>query len=69
MIFGLPLAPVRGVVKLGEVLRDEVDRELHDPVLIRRRLEEIEQARADGLISAEQEAEAVEQVLRRMTGR
>lgn len=69
MIVGLPLAPVRGVIKLGELLQEQVERELHDPAAIRRRLEEIAEDRAAGRISAAEEAQAVEQVMRRMTGR
>ncbi|MBB5138610.1 hypothetical protein HNP84_008364 [Thermocatellispora tengchongensis] len=66
MILGFPLAPIRGVIKLGELLQEQVERELRDPAAVRRRLEEIEQARAAGRISAEEEAEAVNRVLRGM---
>ncbi len=47
----LPLAPARAVLWLGEVLRQEVDRQLYDPVSIRRQLEELDEARAAGQIS------------------
>nr|WP_221762436.1 MULTISPECIES: gas vesicle protein GvpG [Nonomuraea] len=60
--------PIYAVVKLGELMRDQVERELHDPAVVRRRLEEVEQARADGRISAEEEDRAVEEILRGMVG-
>ncbi|MFI6180666.1 MULTISPECIES: gas vesicle protein GvpG [unclassified Nonomuraea] len=68
MLFGWPLMPVYAVVKLGELLRDQVERELHDPAVVRRRLEEVEQARAAGRISEEEEERAVEEILQGMVG-
>ncbi|MEU4675301.1 gas vesicle protein GvpG [Amycolatopsis sp. NPDC023774] len=67
-ILGLPLAPVRGVLALGELIRQRVEEELHDPASVRRELEAIEHARAAGEISAEDEAEAQQQALNRLTG-
>ncbi|GII92864.1 gas vesicle protein GvpG [Sinosporangium siamense] len=67
-IAGLPFAPIKGVVKLGELIQEQVERETKDPASIRRRLEEIEEARAAGLISEEEEKEATELVLRGMIG-
>ncbi|MEV4604870.1 gas vesicle protein GvpG [Amycolatopsis sp. NPDC049253] len=67
-ILGLPLAPVRGVLALGELIRKRVDEELHDPASVRRELEAVERARAAGEISVEEEAEAQQRVLGRLTG-
>ena len=58
-----PLAPVRGVVALGELIQRRVDQELHDPATTRRQLEELEEARGRGEISPEQERQAQEQIL------
>jgi cytochrome c-type biogenesis protein CcmH/NrfG len=69
LLFGWPLIPIYTVIKLGELLRDQVDRELHDPAVIRRHLEELEEARATGRISEEEEAQAVEEILQRMSSR
>jgi hypothetical protein len=55
----LPLAPVRGVVALGELITEEAERELaaeHDP---ERALAELEVARASGEVG-EEEADAIE---------
>jgi hypothetical protein len=66
-ILGLPLAPVRCVISLGEVLQRRAEEELHDPSAVRRELEQLEQARAAGEISAEEEATAERQIVARLT--
>jgi L-fucose isomerase-like protein len=58
-----PLAPVRGVVSLAELIQRRVDEELNDPATIRRQLEDLEEARRRGEISPEQERQAQEQIL------
>ncbi len=54
----LPLAPVRGVIWLGERLLEQAYSELNNPETIYRRLEEIEEARASGELSAQESAAA-----------
>jgi hypothetical protein len=68
-IFGLPLAPIGGVISLGEVIRRRAEEELHDPSAVRRELEQLEEARAAGEISAEDEATAQHQIVARLTPR
>jgi hypothetical protein len=46
----LPLAPVRGVGWLSNVLLDAADRELYDPAVIRARLAALNRAYDDGEI-------------------
>jgi L-fucose isomerase-like protein len=58
-----PLAPVRGVVSLGELIQRRVDQELNDPARTRRQLEELDEARRRGEITPEQEHQAQEQIL------
>ena len=65
-LFGLPLMPLRGVVRLGEIIYDQAWQELHDPAAIRHELEEVEEARAAGEISAEQAQEAEQVALSRL---
>ncbi|MGV9383897.1 gas vesicle protein GvpG [Nonomuraea sp. NPDC003707] len=67
LVFGWPLAPLRGVIRLGELIQEEVERELRDPTVVRHRLEEIEESRAAGLIS-EEEALETQEVLQGMMG-
>jgi Gas vesicle protein G len=59
----LPLAPVRGVISLAEVIQRQVEQELHNPARTRRQLEELEEARQRGEISADEEKQAQKQVL------
>ncbi|GII66003.1 hypothetical protein Skr01_60880 [Sphaerisporangium krabiense] len=68
MIFGLPLAPVKGLIKLGEVIEEQVETQRRDPAAVRRRLEEVERLREQGLITAEDEARAQEEILGQMMG-
>ena len=58
-----PLAPVRGVMSLGELIQRRVDQELHNPARTRRQLEELEEARMRGEVSGAQERRAQEQIL------
>lgn len=65
----MPLAPITGLIKLGEVLQDQVDNELHGRSAARRQLEELEEARASGRISEEEELQGQREVLDRTMGR
>ncbi|WP_330228919.1 gas vesicle protein GvpG [Nocardia sp. NBC_00508] len=65
-ILTLPIAPVRGVIWLGELIQDQVEQQLRDPAAIRRELEEIEQAMASGQLSEEEGKQAQQAVLNRM---
>jgi hypothetical protein len=58
-----PLAPVRGVVALGELIQRRVNEEVNDPARTRRLLEDLEEARRRGEITPEQERQAQEQIL------
>lgn len=57
LLFKLPFLPVRGVIKLGELIQDEAERQLHDPARIRRELEEAQRRRDAGEISGEELAQ------------
>jgi len=60
----LPLAPVRGVIRLAEVIQEQVERELRNPAHTRRKLEELEEARDRGDISAEEERQQQKEILK-----
>ncbi|HVV19105.1 MAG TPA: gas vesicle protein GvpG [Pseudonocardiaceae bacterium] len=64
-----PLAPVRGVVSLAEVIRQRVEQELRDPASIRRALEAADDAYEAGDISAAEHREIQQTVLDRMRAR
>lgn len=48
----LPFKPLQAVIKLGEVLEEEAERQLRDPARIRRELEEAQRRYEAGEISA-----------------
>ncbi|MEV6324483.1 gas vesicle protein GvpG [Nocardia sp. NPDC051787] len=62
-IFTLPIAPVRGVIWLSEVIQDQVEQKLRDPAAIRRRIEAIDEAAAAGHLSEEEREQAQQAVL------
>jgi len=66
-IFGLPLAPLRGVVAAAEQIRRQAEDDLYDPVAIRQQLEEVQRLRDDGVLSEEEaimwEDELVERLM------
>lgn len=62
----LPLAPVKGVLWLGEVIQEQVEQQLHDPANVRRELEQLDEAERAGEISKEEKDEAQQAVLNRM---
>ncbi|OBJ08249.1 gas vesicle protein G [Mycobacterium colombiense] len=58
-----PLAPVRGVMWLGNVIQRQVEQQLHDPANTRRQLEALQEARERGEITVEEEKQAQQQIL------
>ncbi|NKY34539.1 gas vesicle protein G [Nocardia speluncae] len=68
-LLSLPLAPVRGVVWLGELIQDQVEQQMHDPADIRRELDELDEAVAAGRLSEQEYRQAQQQVLNRMLPR
>jgi Gas vesicle protein G len=61
-----PLAPVRGVVALAEVIAQRVDQEMNNPAAVRRQLEDLEEARKRGEVSADEEQEAQDAIIEAM---
>ena len=66
--FRLPLMPLRGVLWLGETLRDQAERELHDPAAVRRELEEAEAEARAGNLSPDELSRVQEEAAARMVG-
>jgi uncharacterized sporulation protein YeaH/YhbH (DUF444 family) len=62
----LPLLPVDGVISLGRVIQEQVEREYHNPASVRRQLEEAEAEAASGAVSDAEEARAQQQALKRV---
>ena len=51
LLFRLPFMPVRGFIRLAEILHDQAEEELHNPASVRRQLEEAQQAQVSGEMS------------------
>ncbi|MFL6116099.1 MAG: gas vesicle protein GvpG [Catenulispora sp.] len=62
---GLPLLPLRGLLRIAEILRDEAERELYDPARVRRQIEEVDEARATGRLSASEADDLQRELLSR----
>ena len=65
-ILTLPLAPVRVVLWAGNLLKEQAERQLYDPGVIRRQIEELEEAQAAGAISDDEAAEREQELLDRL---
>jgi hypothetical protein len=62
----LPLAPVRGVAWVGEVLLEEAERELYDEGVIRRQLAAIELEHDEGRMGDDEFTAAEDELLDRL---
>jgi chorismate mutase len=62
----LPLAPVRGTVWMADQLLHQAEREYYDPDRIRRQLEEVDAARARGVLADAEADDLEEQLLERL---
>jgi hypothetical protein len=58
-----PLAPVRLVVSLAEVIQRQVDQEMNNPATTRKQLEDLEEARERGEISREEEDRVQDEII------
>jgi gas vesicle protein GvpG len=65
--FRLPLMPLRGFVRLAQILQEQAERELRDPASVRRQLEEAQEAHESGDMSdadlADVEGQAIGRLL------
>ena len=62
----LPLAPLRGVLWVAEVVRDDAERQYYDPAEIRRQLELVDEARRSGELPEEECAVLEDELLARL---
>jgi polyhydroxyalkanoate synthesis regulator phasin len=62
----LPLAPVRGVVWLAEVLKEQAEAELYDPGRIAAEMQQIADEVTSGTMTEEEAAEREEELIRRL---
>jgi hypothetical protein len=58
--------PIRAFIRLAETIDDQAQRELHNPANVRRKLEEVDEARVSGNASAEDVAEVEGEAVARL---
>jgi hypothetical protein len=63
----LPLAPVRGVVWLAEVLQEQAEARLYDPGAVMAEMQGLADAVAAGEMTEEEAAEREEELIQRLT--
>lgn len=68
LIFKAPFLPIRGVVAIGELIRDQAEREISSPSSIRAEMEELDRERETGLMSDAEVAEAERRAIDRLMG-
>jgi hypothetical protein len=68
VVFGWPVLPVRGFIGLAEILRQEAERELHDPSAVRRQLEEAAEAEAADDLSDDERSRVEYEAVGRLIG-
>jgi Gas vesicle protein G len=51
LLLRLPLLPLKGVIRLGQLIQQDAERQMAAPGRVRRELEDVEQAQAAGVIS------------------
>lgn len=70
--FRLPLLPLRGVIRLAEILQEQAEQELYNPAAVQRQLEAAQEARDAGHLSddelAQVEDEAIDRLVRPQPG-
>jgi hypothetical protein len=65
-ILAAPIAPVRLVVALGQLLQRQVDQQRYSSIGLRRRLEGLDAAREAGELSDEEHAEAQQAIVQEL---
>jgi hypothetical protein len=65
-LLGLPLAPLRGTLAAAEQIRLQAEREFYDPATIRAQLEQIDQQRERGELTAEEAVAWEDELVQRL---
>jgi Gas vesicle protein G len=72
LLFRLPFMPLRGFIRLAQVLQEQAEQELHDPSAVERQLRDAEEARDAGRLSDDEvsqvEYEAVGRLIQQQPG-
>ncbi|WP_432969284.1 gas vesicle protein GvpG [Dactylosporangium sp. CA-233914] len=65
-ILTAPLAPVRVVFWVGDIIQEQVDHEMYDPGVIRGKIQETDEARAAGQIDPAEADELQRELIGRL---
>lgn len=65
-LFMAPFAPIKGTVWVAEQIKEEAERQYYDPGAVRRQLEAVAQARADGELSDEEATTLEKELVQRL---
>ncbi|MDR0345704.1 MAG: gas vesicle protein G [Nocardiopsaceae bacterium] len=68
LLFRLPLLPLQGLVKIGQIIQEQAEDELYNPASVQRELEEAAEARAQGRMSDEEVSQVERAAVARLTG-
>jgi hypothetical protein len=66
LLFRLPFLPLRGFIRLAQILQEQAEQELYSPAAVKRQLEEIEEAQHAGRLSGEKVEELEYQAVGRL---
>lgn len=66
---GLPFMPLRGLVRIAELLRDEAEKEMYDPARVRRQMLQVDKAKAAGELSDSEADDLQRELLGRLMSR
>jgi hypothetical protein len=69
LLFRLPLLAVQGVIRVAELVQDQAEHELYDPLAVRRHLEDAAAARDAGVLSDEEVRQVEEETVGRLVHR
>jgi hypothetical protein len=65
-LLSLPLAPVRGVVWVAEQMKQHAEQEHYDPAVIRRQMEDVDEAHAVGELTDQERDELHQELVNRL---
>jgi hypothetical protein len=66
LLVRLPFLPLKGTIRLGQLIQEQVEREYRNPASVRRQLEEAEAQATSGTVSEAEEAQAQQRALNRV---
>jgi hypothetical protein len=69
LLFRLPFLPLRGAIKIAQLVQEEAERELYNPASVQRELAEADEARQQRRISDAEVSRLEDEAVGRLTGK